>query len=94
MASIIANLSLPILINGAKPSLKPTSNFPVVAFPGEFLIYILFLFPDMNYSMYLAIWVNFWIRVITENWELLDEHLAFYLDKKLYPNCLLVMITP
>ncbi|KNA21510.1 hypothetical protein SOVF_042570 [Spinacia oleracea] len=33
MASIIANLSLPILINGAKPSLKPTSNFPVVAFP-------------------------------------------------------------
>ncbi|XP_021736872.1 protein CURVATURE THYLAKOID 1C, chloroplastic-like [Chenopodium quinoa] len=33
MASIIANLSLPILMNGVKPSLKPTSNFPVCAFP-------------------------------------------------------------
>ncbi|XP_010691346.2 protein CURVATURE THYLAKOID 1C, chloroplastic [Beta vulgaris subsp. vulgaris] len=33
MASIIANISLPLVINGAKPSLIPTSNFPVCVFP-------------------------------------------------------------
>ncbi|KAL2928491.1 Protein CURVATURE THYLAKOID 1C chloroplastic [Bienertia sinuspersici] len=32
MASIVASLPLTILINGAKPSLKPT-NFPVCALP-------------------------------------------------------------
>ncbi|XP_057544977.1 protein CURVATURE THYLAKOID 1C, chloroplastic [Amaranthus tricolor] len=32
MASIIASLPLPLLINGVKTSLKPTSTFPVCAF--------------------------------------------------------------
>ncbi|XP_074275990.1 protein CURVATURE THYLAKOID 1C, chloroplastic [Silene latifolia] len=35
MASIIANLSLPLLINGAKPSMQTISKFPVFSNPGR-----------------------------------------------------------
>ncbi|KAK9677099.1 hypothetical protein RND81_11G121100 [Saponaria officinalis] len=35
MASIVANFSLALLINGSKPSILPSSNFPVFSKPGR-----------------------------------------------------------
>ncbi|KAH9603353.1 hypothetical protein KSS87_006315 [Heliosperma pusillum] len=35
MASIVANLSVPLLINGPKPSMRPISKFPVFSSSGR-----------------------------------------------------------